>query len=311
VERNAHIPRDERVRIATWNVLHPRFDVPARTAEIARVLADCDVALLQEIAISDTYNSAEEIAEATGMRVASTAIVKFIPGEEHWSATAILTRLPVLRSMTVPTITSESAAAVIALPSGRELVAISAHLEWGGGEEATRVAQVQEIDRAAAALLSAHSSQVSPSQASSALASSADDPVVVLGGDFNALPESDTVRFLTGLASVNGRSTIWADAWGNSDDPGYTNLPASNPLAAAIARKHGLDPQGLPARRIDYLMARGWVWGKAGCSLSTSIRGTKAGPTGVFGSDHCAVVTDMWDPPRESLDPLNVVTTSP
>jgi endonuclease/exonuclease/phosphatase family metal-dependent hydrolase len=75
----------------------------------------------------------------------------------------------------------------------------------------------------------------------------------VLAGDFDATPEAASIRFLTGLQSLHGRSTAWYDAWAVAGDgsPGHTwtseNLYVA-PFAAAVFA------QPVHARRIDYIL---------------------------------------------------------
>ena len=70
-------------------------------------------------------------------------------------------------------------------------------------------------------------------------------PVVV--GDFNAEPDSNEIRFMRGLGSLQGRSAMFYDAWSVAGDggPGYT-WSNRNRFAAV-----GLEPD----RRIDYVFA--------------------------------------------------------
>jgi endonuclease/exonuclease/phosphatase family metal-dependent hydrolase len=74
----------------------------------------------------------------------------------------------------------------------------------------------------------------------------------ILAGDFDATPDAASIRFLTGLQSLEGRSTYWADAWALAGDgsPGYTwssESPYVAPFAAALFA------QPVHHRRIDYV----------------------------------------------------------
>ncbi|MBN6039828.1 endonuclease/exonuclease/phosphatase family protein [Amycolatopsis sp. 195334CR] len=70
---------------------------------------------------------------------------------------------------------------------------------------------------------------------------------VVLAGDFDAEPDSASVRFWTGKQSLDGTSTCYADAWRGG--AGHTFSP-ENPLVRAG------DMPGEAGRRIDYVMQR-------------------------------------------------------
>lgn len=70
---------------------------------------------------------------------------------------------------------------------------------------------------------------------------------VVLAGDFDAEPDSASIRFWTGKQSLDGMSVCYADAWRGG--AGHTFSP-ENPLVRAG------DMPGETGRRIDYVMHR-------------------------------------------------------
>lgn len=107
-------------------------------------------------------------------------------------------------------------------------------------------------------------------------------PIVV--GDLNADPDSNEIRFLTGLASLEGCSTCLHDAWRFAGDggPGYT---WDNRNAFA---HYAFEPD----RRIDYILVgpadphgRGWV-------ESVRLAFSEA-RDGVFPSDHFGLVAEI------------------
>src|SRR5215208_2309777 len=66
----------------------------------------------------------------------------------------------------------------------------------------------------------------------------------ILVGDFNAVPDSDEIRYVKGLHSIGGRSVHFRDAWeaaGRGDGTTWSNR---NPYAATAPE---------PDRRIDYV----------------------------------------------------------
>jgi endonuclease/exonuclease/phosphatase family metal-dependent hydrolase len=66
----------------------------------------------------------------------------------------------------------------------------------------------------------------------------------ILVGDFNAVPDSDEIRYIKGLHSLNGRSVHFRDAWeaaGRGDGTTWSNR---NSYAATALE---------PDRRIDYI----------------------------------------------------------
>ena len=116
---------------------------------------------------------------------------------------------------------------------------------------------------------------------------------VILAGDFDDVPESASIRFWTGLQSLEGMSVCYRDAWAavHPDDPGHT-FSAGNPLVRA-----GDMPQE-GDRRIDYIMVRAGTHGPSlqvqDCSLAVH---QPVG--GVQPSDHYGVVADLRLPPHE------------
>lgn len=107
----------------------------------------------------------------------------------------------------------------------------------------------------------------------------------VLTGDYNALPDSDEMRLLSGFRTappVPGQ--VLLDAWEYADPcaPSVT-WDLNNPFAAQI-----FEPRG----RIDYIHVG--PPGPGGLGHVRSVRRTGDGPVnGVWPSDHAAVVADL------------------
>lgn len=118
------------------------------------------------------------------------------------------------------------------------------------------------------------------------------DEHVVLVGDFDATPDSSSIRFWTGRQSLAGVSVSYHDAWEvlRPDDPGHTFTPA-NPL---VARG---DMSSAAARRIDYVMVRGRSFGPTLAVRSVDLIGVEQ-HDGVQASDHYGVVAELTVPAR-------------
>jgi endonuclease/exonuclease/phosphatase family metal-dependent hydrolase len=73
---------------------------------------------------------------------------------------------------------------------------------------------------------------------------------VILASDFDAVPESASMRFWRGMQSLDGLSVAYCDAWGatHPGEPGLTFDPA-NPLVQGHWRHE-------PGRRLDYILIR-------------------------------------------------------
>jgi endonuclease/exonuclease/phosphatase family metal-dependent hydrolase len=110
-------------------------------------------------------------------------------------------------------------------------------------------------------------------------------PPAVLAGDFNAQPDSDEIRFLRGLTTLDGESVYFADCWAltGPGGPGHT-FDRRNPYAL---RAHE------PSSRIDYVFVRGPDAHFRGEPLSARIA-LDAPTDDVWPSDHFAVVADIF-----------------
>ncbi len=114
---------------------------------------------------------------------------------------------------------------------------------------------------------------------------------VVLVGDFNAAPDSASVRFWRGLQSLGDTSVCYRDAWESAHplDPGHTFSPR-NPLVTG-----GNNWPLELGRRIDYVMVR---CGDHGPTLDVTAceRIFDEPVDGVWASDHFGVVADLAIP---------------
>ncbi|HYR95713.1 MAG TPA: endonuclease/exonuclease/phosphatase family protein [Candidatus Binatus sp.] len=106
----------------------------------------------------------------------------------------------------------------------------------------------------------------------------------ILVGDLNAEPDSTEIRFLCGLASIDGRTIHLEDAWRRGGDrgPGFT-WDNRNRFAAYSAERD---------RRIDYILVGPPDRNGRGAIASAQVAFTE--PAGdVFASDHFGVVADV------------------
>jgi endonuclease/exonuclease/phosphatase family metal-dependent hydrolase len=234
---------------------------------------DADVICLQEAWSDDDRSQPAEIADAMGFQHV------YDPGFEMnggMSGNAILSRWPIARR-DVHELPMEGGGAVdtdvgerrlvtfaeIDGPRGR-LQVFSVHLSWRADWSGVRQAQVADLARF--------------------IASTRPRPFPpIVGGDFNASPDSDEIRMLTGFAAVPVPGVILRDAWAVAGDgPGWT-IANSNPFSAATLE---------PDTRIDYVFT-GWPkLGGAGQVRSARVAGDSP-VNGLFGSDHYAVVAEL------------------
>jgi endonuclease/exonuclease/phosphatase family metal-dependent hydrolase len=113
----------------------------------------------------------------------------------------------------------------------------------------------------------------------------------ILCGDFNAEPDSDEIRFLCALASLDGHTTYYQDAWRVAGDgPGYTQDWRHNPIAAAM---------NVPRKRIDYVFVGDAFQRRGGAGrVVAADLAFDASLTGRVASDHAGLVVDVVWPQR-------------
>ena len=117
----------------------------------------------------------------------------------------------------------------------------------------------------------------------------------ILCGDFNAEPDSDEIRFLSGLATIDGRTTFWQDSWRIAGDgtPGYTQDWRENPIAGFL---------NVHRKRIDYVFVGDPFLREASAGRVLSARMAFDEPrTGIVASDHRGLVVDVVWPDRASI----------
>jgi endonuclease/exonuclease/phosphatase family metal-dependent hydrolase len=196
---------------------------------------------------------------------------------------ALLSRHPILEHEAVPLPAEGSGEsrsllyARVDTPFGEAPIFVT-HLNWKLHHGRVRLRQVQglvdEVRRLA------------PPQNANAF------PAIVMG-DFNAEPDSDEMRFLRGLATLNGKSVYFADAWLWAGDGGAgATFDRRNPYAA-LAHE--------PPRRIDYILVRGPDARFRGEPVSARLAFDRPETTDdaeVWPSDHFGLVSDLAADPR-------------
>ena len=105
----------------------------------------------------------------------------------------------------------------------------------------------------------------------------------VICGDFNASPDSDEIRMLTGRSDTAAPGFALFDAWEMAGTGAGHTWARGNPWAA---------PALLPDKRIDYILVGRPRRGGAGHVVGCAIAGTEP-VAGIVPSDHYAVVADL------------------
>lgn len=255
------------VRAVTLNLWGEQPPLERRMALIAEQLAALspDVVALQEVRQIPGWlpNQAETLAKRLGFECHFAIATPL--GERGDEGLALLSRFPVVdrHFAALPHQTSDERRIALGItvqtPVGR-LAAFTTHLTYRPADGQKREDQVV----AAEALV----------------ASVASDLPKLWMGDFNAVADSDEIRYLRGLHSIANRRVFYQDAWmqRHGQAPGYT-WAAANPQAQRL-RWLLLD------RRIDYLFVTPLRNDGRGQVLDCRVVLDTPDGNGVFASDH-------------------------
>ena len=264
------------LRVLTWNLWWRHGPWEARLPAIAATVTALapDVCCFQEVWLDQRTGDslAGRVAAALG-EGASWVETERLVLDGVVFGNAVVAGWPITGSavldLPVPSPTVEELRSCIradvATPAG-EVQVFSTHLNWRFDESHVRQEQVRAICEFVAS---------SPGRTYPP----------VLCGDFNAVPDSDEIRMLTGRAAVPVERLVFHDAWevaGAAGDPGFT-WSNGNPYAV-------LDLE--PDRRIDFVFV-GWPKaGGRGHVETCTVVGTEP-VDGVVPSDHYGVLAEL------------------
>jgi endonuclease/exonuclease/phosphatase family metal-dependent hydrolase len=265
------------LRAMSLNLFGDNADWPARREVLAAGLRRLrpDVLALQEAVVDDDNDQAAELL-GPGYQLAHQT--RGLVGDGRHRGASVASRWPILEVHEVdlhltPRTGDYSCGTVVAevaAPAslGRLLV-VSHGPSWAWWAEAERELQALAVACRVEELV-------------------AGDPAhVVVGGDFNAAPDTASIRFWTGRQTLDGVSTAYRDCWESvhGNEAGPTFEPA-NPLSA-------VDEPGLDrGRRIDYLLVRCGDHGPT-LRIADCRRVLDEPVDGVWASDHYGVLTDL------------------
>ena len=213
-----------------WNTSGPWDERRPRIREWVDKL-DPDLIGFQEVLRGPSIDVAAEILDGTGYHI------EFGCNEQHRGVdfgNAVATRWPVLDrdEIKLPPGDRSEGRCAVSITADAPFGAVSftsTHLNWKLHDGHSREQQVVAV---ADFVLRRRPRGGFP-------------PIVV--GDFNAVPDSAEIRYMTGLQSLDGRSAGFFDAWQVAGDGGPGITWSNRNAFASIALE--------PDRRIDYIFA--------------------------------------------------------
>jgi endonuclease/exonuclease/phosphatase family metal-dependent hydrolase len=257
------------VRVVTWNVWGRHGEWRQRQAALEAALEVCqpDVVCLAESWSADDTTQAGTVAARLGL---SHSLFVGDWEEHGWtSGIGVASRWTIARHEERPLPGDGGAIGTVLFaeldaPRG-PLQLFVAMLDYPLDASARRQVQVQQLCQFVADATSR-------------------GHVTVVCGDFNAAPDSDEIRMMTGKAAVPVPGLVFYDAWEVAGDGSAgTTWSNKNPLAA-IGR--------YPDRRFDYIFSAWPRAGAAGHPTHCELLGVVAdGSTQI--SDHYGVVADL------------------
>ena len=146
--------------------------------------------------------------------------------------------------------------------NGNNFQVISTHFTWGTARENKRVENAYRLDMEIA--------KTTPFY----LNHEKQDIFTILGGDLNSEPDSATLRFLLGKDLYKGYSTQYIDSFSGANKNIYTSSPKNKYFIRTALNNNFPNPKMLPERRIDYILSRGYNYGRVGSPLRSKILST-------------------------------------
>lgn len=272
------------IRIASLNVLHNQKNLQERAELIVEELKiiQPDIICFQEVVSKTPFNLVQYVREELGMAGSVIGDHYFNAYNSVYTGNAIISKTPIEGNRSLGQCTTGSpeisSLAITTTVQNKRLEVINSHFMWGGYSEYNRLLQAVHIDKYAHRVKDKHP-----------------ETLVLLAGDLNTTPESDTIRYLNGQSIFGNKSTLWVDAFdvaGQQNNPYTTRL--DNDLSHETARAVGIAyPEMQPQRRIDYIKALGWTYGRTGSPLLCEVWADSTNEEGLSISDHYGLYADF------------------
>ena len=273
----------KKIRVATLNTLNNPKLLSERGSLIIDELLEIqpDIICLQEVMKETPFNLPHCIQR--DLKLAGYVFGDRVPTkyEGITSGNVILSKTEIASSRVIGPVSTSKEITSIAITTevhGNRVDVISSHFAWGGDNEILRQQQAASIDKYARRIKDSHS-----------------DALVIVGGDFNTTPDSDMNRYLDGKTALGVSSTLWVDAYDTVGLPEEEMTSrVDNEFARSTARSVGIRyPELVPPRRIDYIKAFGYTYGKTGSPLLCRRWADSTDHDGLTISDHYGLYADF------------------
>ena len=259
--------------ILTLNIWHNAGPWEERLLRIREWIdrLDPDLIAFQEVLVGEGFDQAREIVGEGRYHVDYLRASDFWLDREYTFGNAVASRWPIVarQELALPDRgdgeTRSALTVEIEAPVG--LISFTCtHLHWRFHHGATREAQVVAL-----------CDQVLGSRRRGGF-----PPIIA--GDFNAEPDSDEIRFMTGGHSIDGRSVYFHDAWRIAGERGQgATWSNRNPHTRASLE---------PDRRIDYIFTGYALQGGVGLLKRCRVVCDDE-KNGVWPSDHFGVFAEL------------------
>jgi endonuclease/exonuclease/phosphatase family metal-dependent hydrolase len=255
------------LRIVTWNVWGLYGPWRKREAAITATLqaADPDIVVLTESWAKSGDSQCARLAGPLGLPYHAFSGVTAQEDKTALSGVAVMSRWPIQREASLTFGAARVQFTELSGPRGLIQVYGLVMDAWWFDQSRLRQHAVREL------LTCAHEAQ------------DARAPLIVCG-DFNADPDSDEIRMLTGRTTAPAPGLSFYDAWevAGSPAPGHT-WSNDNPWATQLL---------WPNRRIDYIFSAAPRPGGAGHPMHTALLGTVP-VNSTYPSDHYALQSNL------------------
>jgi endonuclease/exonuclease/phosphatase family metal-dependent hydrolase len=256
---------DTTVRVVTWNVwgLYGPWQEREAAIEATLQVARADVVVLTESWSKDHDSQCARLADSLGLQHHCFSGVPAQEDEAALSGVAVMSRWPIQRESSHTCGAARVQFAELAGPRGPIQVFGLVMDAWWFDQSEARQQAIQQL--------------------LSCIDELQNGAPLVLCGDFNADPDSDEIRKLTGRMAAPVPGLSFYDAWEVAGlTPGHT-WSNSNPWATQLL---------WPDRRIDYIFSAAPRVGGAGHPMYAELLG-RAPVNNTYPSDHYALRADL------------------